>query len=268
MVKQKKLGLALGAGGWRATAHIGVIKALKHYKINVDYIAGSSAGALVGGMYAAFNNINKVEEIFKENMNRKKLMYAFSDPRPRQGLFKGGKIQKILDTYLEDCQIEDCKIPFVAMTTDLLTGKSVRLTKGSLSKAIRASISVPFFLRPVMWGNKRLIDGATAVPVPVKAVREMGAEVVIAVNLQKNQFPMTQVKASTLQTTFKTSQVMLYHLAHNSQKDADLILYPDIEEHGEYSNPFTPFFKKRNVLESGQKIVKKKIVKIKELLYS
>lgn len=265
--KQKKLGLALGSGGWRALAHLGVIKELLDNDIEISYIAGSSAGALVGGMYSALLDINQVEEIFRQNMNYRSLLYAFSDPRPARGIFKGEKMEEIFSHYLAGRRIEDLKIPFCAMACDLITGQVVELKKGSLSKAIHASITVPFVLEPVKRGKMRLIDGASAVPVPVKTVKQMGAEVVIAVNLQKNQFPMSNDKISALQTVLKTSQVMLHHLAKHTQKDADIVLFPDIKESGEYSNPFSGFVTRGDVLSNGQAVVKENIEKIKDLLY-
>lgn len=268
MAKQKKLGLALGCGGWRGLAHVGAIKELTKHGIKIDYIAGSSAGALVGGMYAAFQDIDKVEQIFRDNMNYRRLLYAFSDPRPKWGLFKGDKIKKIFELYLGKTRIEDLPLPFCAMACDLLTGKAVELKSGQLSKAIRASLAVPLFLQPVSWQNMRLIDGGAAVPVPVKTVKQMGAEVVIAINLQKNHFPMIDHKISALKTAMKTSQVMLYHLAEYSQAPADLVLKPNIKENGDYSNPFTGFVKRNDVFADGEEVVKENIETIKKLLFS
>ena len=264
--KHKKLGLALGAGGWRGLAHIGIIKELLKNNIEISYIAGSSAGALVGGMYAAFRDIEKVESIFRENMNYRRLLYAFSDPRPKWGIFAGENMEDIFEKYLNNRQIEDTKIPFCALACDLLTGETIELSKGKLSKAIHASLAVPFFLQPVKWGKMRLIDGATAVPIPVKTVKQMGAEVVIAVNLQKNHFPMSDHKISAFKTALKTSQVMLYHLAEYSQQPADLVLFPDIKENGDYKNPFLGFVKRGDVFIDGEEVVKNNIQKIKELL--
>ena len=267
-MKQKKLGLALGVGGWRGLAHVGVIKALTQADIKIDYIAGSSAGALVGGLYASSGDVKFVERVFRENMNYRRLLYAFSDPRPKWGLFKGEKIKKIFERYLGDARVEDCQIPFCAMATDLLTGKVVEIKTGSLSQAIRAAITVPFFLQPVRLNKMRLIDGGAAVPVPVKTVRQMGAEVVIAVNLQKNHFPMMdRKKMSAFKTGLKTSQVMLYHLAQHTQAPADLVLYPNINESGDYSNPFLGFLTHNDVLIDGEEAVQKNLEKIKQLVF-
>lgn len=264
--KQKKLGLALGSGGWRGLAHIGAIKELLKHDIEISYIAGSSAGALVGGMYAAFQDIDKVETIFRENMHYRRLLYAFSDPKPRWGVFAGDKMEELFKKYLGNRRIEDLKIPFCALASDLLTGKAVELKKGSLSKAIHASSAVPFFLQPVRWDKMRLIDGATAVPIPAKTVKQMGAEVVIAINLQKNHFPINDHKISAFKTALKTSQVMLYNLAQYAQQPADLVLYPDIDEKGDYKNPFVGFVNRGDVFDDGEKVVRDNIQKIKELL--
>jgi NTE family protein len=153
------------------------------------------------------------------------------------------------------------------MACDLLTGQAVELKSGKLSKAIHASIAVPFLLQPVKWGKMRLIDGGSAVPVPVKTVQQMGAQVVVAVNLQKNQFPMDDHKISSLETALKTSQIMMHHLGKYTQQAADIVLFPDIKESGEYSNPFLGFVKRGDVLADGQAVVKENINKIKELLY-
>lgn len=266
MTTHKKLGLALGCGGWRGLAHLGVIKALLEAGIKIDCLAGTSAGALVGGLYAALGDIDQVIEIFHANMNYRRLLYAFSDPRPKWGLFKGDKMIKIFDRYLAGRQIEDCQIPFCALATDLLTSHSVELNHGNLSQAIRASIAVPFFLQPVKWDNMRLIDGGTSIPVPVETVRKMGAEVVIAVNLQKNQFPMPDHPISPFQAALKTSQVMVYHLAQTAQQSADLVLWPDIKENGNYTNPFTRFVTRGDVFDDGQQVVQQNLAKIKKML--
>ena len=267
--KQKKLGLALGAGGWRGLAHIGLIKELVRQGIKIDYIAGSSAGALVGGMYAAYQDIDLVEQIFRENMTYRRLLYAFSDPRPKWGLFRGDKMEKLFERYLGNRRIEQLKIPFCAMTCDLKTGKAIELKQGSLAKAIRASVAVPFFLEPVAWDNMRLIDGGAAVPIPAKTVRQMGAKVVIGVNLQKNQFPMIHKdKLSAIGTLFKTSQLMTYHLAEYSQAPADLVLKPNIKELRDVSDPFSGFIKRNDVFSDGQEVVTNNLNKIKQLLFN
>ena len=266
--KQKKtLGLALGSGGWRGQAHIGVIKTLLEAGIKIDYIAGASAGALVGGSYCAVQNINLLEEIFREKISTKQLIRAFSDPSLKGGLIKGKKVTKMFENLFGKKQIEDLPIPFCAMASDLLTGAVVEINEGSLSNAIRASISVPFVFEPVKYKGYRLIDGATAVPIPVKTVKQMGADVVIAVSLYKNVFPVkTTAKINSLKAILKTSQVMLCHLAKYSSHEADLVLEPDIPESGVYSDPFSGFAKDEGTIEAGEEVAQANLAKIKQLL--
>lgn len=264
--QRKTLGLALGSGGWRGQAHIGVIKALIKAGIKIDYIAGASAGALIGGSYCALQDVELLENIFREKINKKQLVYAFSDPGLKGGLFKGDKVVKMFENLIGTEKIENLKTPFCAITSDLLTGEVVEIKDGDLVTAIRASTSIPFVFSPVKYKKCRLVDGATAVPIPVKTIKEMGADVVIAVSLYKNIFPIKAVKMSPIKAALKTSHVMFYHLAKHSSKSADLILEPDIEEKGTYSDPFSGFTKNEGTIEAGEEAVIKNLSEIKKLL--
>ncbi len=265
-IQKKTLGLALGSGGWRGQAHVGVIKALVEAGIKIDYISGTSAGAMIGGAYCALDDVAGLEKIFREKINKKSLFWAFSDPKPSWGMFKGEKITEIFEGLVGKHQIEDLKIPFCALSSDLLTGEVVEINEGNLAMAIRASTSIPFIFEPVKYKSYRLIDGGTAVPVPVKTVKQMGAEVVIAVSLYKNIFPVKASKMSSLKSVLKTMQIMMYHLARHNCRLADIILEPDIKESRIFSDPFTGFVKDQGVIEAGEKVTKDNIKAIKKLL--
>ncbi len=264
--QRKTLGLALGSGGWRGQAHIGVIKALLEAGIKIDYVAGASAGALIGGTYCALQDVQLLENIFREQIHKKELFYAFSDPGLKGGLFKGQKIITMFEDLVGKRKIEELQVPFCAVTSDLLTGQVVELKNGDLATAIRSSISVPFVFTPVKYKNYHLIDGATAVPVPVKTTRQMGADVVLAINLYKNIFPIKNTKISPIKAALKTSHIMLYHLAKYSCQGADLVLEPNIQEKGTYSDPFSGFAKNEGTIEAGEAIVKAQLSTIKKLL--
>ncbi|KKS02123.1 MAG: Phospholipase, patatin family, partial [candidate division WWE3 bacterium GW2011_GWC2_41_23] len=152
----KKVGLALGSGGWRGLAHIGVIKVLEKNGISIDYITGSSVGALIGGLYAYYGSVDELEKIV-ENIRYRDMINALSDPRAELGLLKGNKFVAFLEGYLKGAKIEDLKIPFKAATTDILTGETVYLEKGNLATAIRASISIPLVLAPVEIEGRKLV---------------------------------------------------------------------------------------------------------------
>ncbi|WP_041429175.1 patatin-like phospholipase family protein [Synechococcus sp. PCC 7502] len=180
----KTLGLALGSGGARGWAHIGVIKALKKAQIPINYIAGSSIGAFVGGVHAAGEI--KALEVFVRELSWKMMLSYFDLVFPHQGLLDGNKIYNLLTDQIKNLKIEEAEIPFCCIATDLVSGQEMRLQSGLMADAIRASISMPGVFTPFKKNDLYLGDGGIVNPVPVNVVREMGADVVLAVNLNHN----------------------------------------------------------------------------------
>ncbi|MCK4869980.1 MAG: patatin-like phospholipase family protein [Gammaproteobacteria bacterium] len=176
-----KVGLALGSGSARGWSHIGVIRALNEMGIHIDYIAGTSIGALVGAIYAA-NQIDAFEKIVLQ-LDWKQIIYFFDVVFPKSGLIDGKKVSAFVRKHVKGMRIEELFLPFRAIASDLNTGKEVVISDGDVIEAIRASISVPGIFTPVKRGGSILIDGGLVNPVPVNAVREMGADFVIAVDL-------------------------------------------------------------------------------------
>ena len=153
--KKIKVGLALGSGGWRGLAHIGVIKAFLKHNLPINIIAGSSTGALVGGYYAATQNIDLVEETLG-NIKSRYIWSIVGDPRPRKaGLLKGKRFENAIKKYVGQVQIEKLPTKFVATAVDFKTGKTVILDTGDMATAIRASTSVPFIFQPVKRNRSR-----------------------------------------------------------------------------------------------------------------
>ena len=176
-----KVGLALGSGSARGWSHIGVIHALEEAGVTVDYIAGTSIGALVGAVYAS-GRIDLLEEAVQQFS--RKIILSLSDPvLPKSGLIDGVKIADFIYQYVLDKPIERLPLPLAIIATDLNTGDEVVLKEGSIIEAIRASISLPGIFKPVRKDNYLLVDGGLVNPVPVRTVREMGADFVIAVDL-------------------------------------------------------------------------------------
>ena len=181
---RKKYGLALGAGGAKGFVHIGVIKALEKLGIKITHMGGSSVGSLIGGMYALWGNIDKVEEIVL-NYDKKEFVRMFrGDIGLANGIFKGDSFLEELGRYFGDAKVEDCLIPFVAVSVDILTGEKIYHTSGLLRDAIRASCSVPLIFKPYELDGRYLVDGGIAECVPVDATRSIGAKKVFAVNVQ------------------------------------------------------------------------------------
>lgn len=176
----KKIALALGGGSARGWAHIGVIRELEKAGIRPHIITGTSAGALVGGAYAA-GHLDRLEE-FARSLRWKDIL-GFLDPTLGSGLFRGKKLFRFFYKYAPDILIEDLPMKFAATATDLTGGQEIWLQSGSLGDAIRASISLPGLLTPVKQNNRWLVDGGLVNPVPVSLARAMGADIIIAVEL-------------------------------------------------------------------------------------
>jgi NTE family protein len=265
-VQRKTLGLALGSGGWRGQAHIGVIKALEEAGIRIDYIAGASAGALIGGAYAANQDIKSIETAFRTQVNWRKMLQIFSDPILSRGLFKGNQATKVITELVGKHQVEKLPIPFWAIASDLRSATSVPITSGDLAEAIHISTAVPFVFEPVARNEQLLIDGGAITPVPAAAVKKMGAEVVLAVCLYKNIFPENKKRLSKTHTVIKTIQMMMYNLALYGMNDADLILWPSLKESLRSAEPFSGFVGNNNSITAGEKAVAENLSKLKQLL--
>ncbi len=255
-----KIGLALGSGGARGLSHIGVIKVLEKHNIPIDFIAGSSIGALIGGFYAATKNIQKIEETASQ-INWKQLL-SLTDPSFHQGILKGERIKKFIKENIGD-NFSDLKIPFAAVTTDLKNGKTVILKKGNLVSAIRASIAVPLVFQPIKLENKILSDGGLSMPVPVKAVKEMGATIVIAVNLDGSYFDKeTKTKLSFYEIANTSLNILRYHLAFYNAKEADFVITPKVG-----GITWFDFVKrKEKTISLGEKATEEKIDLLKALI--
>src|SRR3990167_7080050 len=153
----KKVGLALGGGGAKGLAHIGIIKALENAGIKIDYIAGTSMGALVGGWYAATSDIKSLED-FIVHIKRSDIFPIKEIIKRKDGaLFKGESIADKLRKELKNIKIEELKIPFAALTTDAKNGDEVCLKNGDLVDAIRASTALPIVFAPVAINGQLLI---------------------------------------------------------------------------------------------------------------
>jgi len=180
-MSKKKIGLALGGGAARGWAHVGVIEALEDCGVEVDLVAGTSAGALVGSVYASGNLTGFKEAILE--INPKKIITMLDVVFPKCGLLDGGKVTDFYKSFISGKEFRDLNMPFGAVVTELLTSDEIWLTEGDVSEAVRASIAVPGLFTPVMIGDRLTVDGGLVNPLPVSLARSMGADIVIAVDL-------------------------------------------------------------------------------------
>jgi NTE family protein len=181
MKKKKKIGLVLGSGSARGWSHIGVIKCLLEASVPVDIVCGSSMGAVVGGAYAA-GILHSLEELARD-FSWLDFLKFMDVSLSRRGLLEGDRITDFFREKISNVMIEDLPLPYGAIAVDLHTGKEVSFRKGPLIDAMRASFSLPGLFTPFQRGQQWLIDGGLVNPVPVSLCRSMGADIVIAINL-------------------------------------------------------------------------------------
>ncbi len=224
VIDRPRIGLALSGGGARGAAHIGVLRVLERERIPIDYIAGTSMGSIVGGMYASGMSTEEIEtqlvavdwdDVFTDKVDRENRSFrrktddrlwlidrkpGFNDGKVTlpPGLVQGQKINQLLIALTlpvaDINNFDDLAIPFRAVAADIQTGEKVVLGAGSLPKAIRASMSIPAIMTPVSWGERNLVDGGIASNLPIEVVRGMGADIVIAVDIST---PLSEEDAAT-----------------------------------------------------------------------
>lgn len=227
--RHKKIGLALGSGGLKGFAHIGVLKVLEENHIPIDYIAGTSAGAIIGGLYAMNSSILLAEKLAQQ-LDYQDLIKVFFDPRLHLGLVGGDNATQFLEQYIGNTKIEDLKIPFRAIASDIQTGQIVIFDKGKLSTALRASSSVPFIFTPVHYRGHYLIDGGASQPVPAETVKKMGADIVIAVNLDDSYFAESSAKITMTGLLKNSINLLHYQLSKENVKNADIVINPEVPD--------------------------------------
>jgi len=179
--RRPRIGLALGSGSARGLAHIGVLRALKEAGITVDLVAGTSMGAVIGAVFAS----GKIDGLSARlrNLDWPGIVALLDPVFPRSGLIDGQRVTEFVRAHVPSAHIEGLLLPFAAVATDLMTGEEVVATAGDLTEAVRASIAVPGIFTPVRSNGRILVDGGLVNPVPVSVARAMGADLVIAVDL-------------------------------------------------------------------------------------
>lgn len=221
---QPKIGVAFGSGSAKGIAHLGVLKVLEEHNIPIHYVAGSSIGAIVGAYYAMNPGYESVKNLVY-SMSEKKLS-SILDITIKGGLIKGDKIENLLSELLPE-RFDSLKLPFAAIATDLTNAEVIVMQSGNLIKAVRASMSIPGFVRPVEYETRVLADGGLSNPVPVDVVREMGADIVIGVNLDtlyvKNNAPGVPPLA---RIPSRSINILRHHLALKSTRSADVTISP------------------------------------------
>lgn len=289
-IKRPKVGLALSGGGARGLAHIGVLKALERAGIPVDMIAGTSMGSIIGGLHAAGYSADELEQLALNT----DWIDLFVDTPPRTDLFLGQKQEKakhflqirfsglqphiptaytagqklsnlltsltLEANFRSESDFDRLNIPFRTVTTDLVSGDKVVLSKGDLGEALRASLTIPLLFTPVERGEQLLADGGIVDYLPVDVVRDMGADIVIAVNILNSLRSKDGLQAPW-QVADQVISIIMMISNERQIPEADIVIDPDL--HGHSSLDFSNI---EQLISWGEEATLKKIGRIRQLL--
>jgi NTE family protein len=228
--RKVRIGLALGGGAARGFAHIGVIKALEAQGIVPEIVVGTSAGSVVGALYASGLNgfaLQKTAMAMDEATISDWALPLFGKST---GVLKGEALQGYVNKAVNNVPMERLKIRFGAVATDLRTGQPILFNKGNTGMAVRASSAVPSVFQPVKIGANSYVDGGLVAPVPVKFVKDMGADFIIAVNI--SSATEGAATASSLDVLMQTFSIMGQRLNHFELKEADIVITPALGNMG------------------------------------
>lgn len=268
MTKQrKKLGLALGCGGVRGLAHLGVLKVFREEGISIDYISGASMGAIIGAVYALGCDLDEIEKD-SLNFNKRKAFSQFVDfGLKNKSIIKGDKIFKFVNRYIQDASFSDTKIPLWVMTTDLLTGEEVILKEGEILPALRASSCLPGIFPVSQIGDRYLVDGGVSNPTPIDVLEDMGADISIGVDLiMKMPRGNADHNFSIVNTLIQSYEIVRTQAVkfkiHKTKEDYSLIIKPKIVGITDTFN----FDDIAAFIKAGEDETRKHIPKIKKML--
>jgi NTE family protein len=238
-----KIGLALGGGAARGFAHVGVIQVLEEAGYKIDYVAGTSAGSLVAAIYASGKSGAQLQQV-AETMDEA----AITDwqlPILGRGMLRGDALARYVSEQTDGKRIEQMRLPLGIVATDLGSGQGVLFQRGDAATAVRASSAVPSVFQPVRISGREYVDGGLVSPVPVRYARQMGAELVIAVDI--SAAPESNPAQSSLQILLQTFAIMGKSINSYELKDADLLVRPALNGAGG-----ADFSSKRKTIEAGR----------------
>ncbi|KEO81936.1 patatin-like phospholipase family protein [Tumebacillus flagellatus] len=221
-MRKPRIGLALGAGGARGFAHVGVLQVLEKMGIEIASIAGSSMGSMVGAFYCNGMDTKYLEQLAVNLKRRHWIDFTV----PKMGFVNGTRIMEMVRFLTKGQNIEDLRVPLAIVATDVERGERVVFREGPIDQAVRASISIPGIFIPHRYQGRLLIDGGVIDRVPIHVAREMGADIVIAVDVGLFDRE-TQVK-SIFDVIFQSIEIMEREILRSRMLDADLVIRPDV----------------------------------------
>jgi NTE family protein len=246
----------LGSGAARGFAHVGVLKILEDNGVRPDIIVGTSAGSIVGALYAGGI---RGEELVQAALDLERRDVA-DWSLPNRGVIRGMLLQRLVNEHLGDRAIEQLDIIFACVATALRSGERTVFTRGNTGMAVRASSSFPGMFRPVTINGQEYIDGGIVSPVPVAVARELGAEIVIAVDVSKLPEHDANID-STFQILHQSFLIMSQAMVEAELEDADVVIRPDVSEIS-----LMAFDKREHAMKKGEQAARASIAQIKQLL--
>jgi len=256
-VGRPKIGVALGSGGARGFAHVGVLKVFQEEGIPVDLIAGSSMGALVGSFYAAgqqMDNMIKLANAFQRK-------YFLDFTVPKMGFIAGKRIKEFIRLFTYGKNIEELNIPLAIIATDINKAEKVIFTQGPISDAVRASIAIPGIFVPEKIDGKLLVDGGVIDRVPVSVVKDMGADITIGVDV--SQVKRNAEISTIFDVIMQSIDILQLEIIENRQIASDVMIRPPVGKYN--SRTFTNI---NEIIEAGEKEARKMIPAIREQIDS
>ena len=260
----KTLGLALGSGGARGVAHAGFLYALEEEGIKPDFITGCSMGAVIGGCYASGMSAAKIKEAIL-SIKARDIVDVTPSVISKMSILRSKKMRDLLVSYIGKRDIKDLPIPFKCVATELYSGKLHVFEEGDAAEAIQASSTIPTIFRPVQIEDKLFVDGGCLCRVPVKILKEMGADVVVAVDALKNAAQPVDKVHNIITMVLRVYDIMDAHQTEQMRilEDGlcDLLIEPEMKGMSQYVIKDLD-----KAYDEGYEAGKQNIEKIKELL--
>ena len=253
--RKPRVALALGGGAARGFAHIGVIKALETSGIGVDVVVGTSAGSVVGALYAAGHGPFELQKLAIQLDEASVTDWSLFD----RGLIKGEALERFINTNVGGRPIDGLRRRFAAVATDLQSGEPIVFQRGNTGTAVRASSSIPGVFPPVTIGGREYVDGGLVAPIPVRAARGLGADVVIAVDISSR--PSGKTKAGSLDLLLDTISIMGGALGKTELAAADVVIRPELR-----GLPATNFQQRHEAILEGEKAGFAAIPRVREAI--
>ena len=248
--------LALGGGASKGFAHIGIIKVLKENNIPVKVVTGTSAGSIVGSLYASGMSPDRLE-LEAEILGKTDLVDLTLSS---SGFIKGEKLQNYINHKVGNRPIQQLPIKFAAVATDFESGKAVAFNRGNVGQAVRASASIPNVFQPTTIGGRRYVDGGLSQPVPVSAAKKQGANFIIAVDISAR--PVKNVNQGFFSYLDQTFNVMSIPLLQHELGQANVVIKPQVLEMGSIGG----FDQKRRAIQLGEEAARAALPEIKRKL--